>query len=87
MRRVGRHVLPGERTGAAIAAGHAPPEASLPVGFSAFPGEIFAARAAGGEGLSQPRGYNEVNQGGHFAAGEEPQILSEEVRAAFRSLR
>ena len=87
MRRVGRHVLPGERTARSNRGRPSSPGSLAPVGFSAFPGEIFAARAAGGEGLSQPRGYNEVNQGGHFAAGEEPQILSEEVRAAFRSLR
>jgi len=31
--------------------------------------------------------FNEVDKGGHFAAWEEPQPFSEEVRAAFRSLR
>ena len=31
--------------------------------------------------------FNEVGKGGHFAAWEEPQLFSEEVRAAFRSLR
>jgi hypothetical protein len=31
--------------------------------------------------------FNEVDKGGHFAAWEEPQIFSEEMRAAFRSLR
>ena len=31
--------------------------------------------------------FNEVDKGGHFAAWEEPQLFSEEVRAAFRSLR
>ena len=31
--------------------------------------------------------FNEVDRGGHFAAWEEPQLFSEEVRAAFRSLR
>jgi len=30
---------------------------------------------------------NEVDRGGHFAAWEEPQLFSEEIRAAFRSLR
>jgi hypothetical protein len=31
--------------------------------------------------------FNEVNKGGHFAAWEEPQIFSEEMRAMFASLR
>jgi pimeloyl-ACP methyl ester carboxylesterase len=31
--------------------------------------------------------FNEVDKGGHFAAWEEPQLFSEEIRAAFRSLR
>ena len=31
--------------------------------------------------------FNEVDRGGHFAAWEEPQLFSEELRAAFRSLR
>jgi pimeloyl-ACP methyl ester carboxylesterase len=31
--------------------------------------------------------WNEVGKGGHFAAWEEPQLFSEEVRAAFKSLR
>jgi pimeloyl-ACP methyl ester carboxylesterase len=31
--------------------------------------------------------FNEVDKGGHFAAWEEPELFSEEVRAGFRSLR
>jgi pimeloyl-ACP methyl ester carboxylesterase len=31
--------------------------------------------------------FNEVDKGGHFAAWEEPELFSTEVRAAFRSLR
>jgi pimeloyl-ACP methyl ester carboxylesterase len=31
--------------------------------------------------------YNEAERGGHFAAWEEPQIFTEELRASFRSLR
>ena len=31
--------------------------------------------------------FNEVDRGGHFAAWEQPELFSEEVRAAFRSLR
>jgi hypothetical protein len=31
--------------------------------------------------------FNEAERGGHFAAWEEPGLFSEEIRAAFRSLR
>jgi hypothetical protein len=31
--------------------------------------------------------YNKLNKGGHFAAWEQPQLLTEELRASFRSLR
>ena len=31
--------------------------------------------------------YHQVDRGGHFAAWEQPQLFSEEVRAGFRSLR
>jgi pimeloyl-ACP methyl ester carboxylesterase len=72
----------------AAAAGKAPPEVKLPVGYTTFPGEIFAAPRSWVE-LAYPNliYYNEVDKGGHFAAWEEPQLFSEEVRAAFRSLR
>jgi len=73
---------------AALAAGHAPPKVSIPVGFTTFPGEIFRAPRSWVE-KSYPNltYFNEVDKGGHFAAWEQPQLFSEEVRAAFRSLR
>ncbi len=73
----------------ALAAGQAPPpEVSLPVGFSTFPGEIFRAPRSWAEKVYPNLVYfNEVDRGGHFAAWEEPELFSEEVRAAFRSLR
>src|SRR5215208_3200159 len=73
---------------AALAAGQAPPEVSLPVGFTTFPGEIWRTPRSWVE-KSYPNVvyFNEVDKGGHFAAWEEPQLFSEEVRAAFRSLR
>ena len=42
-----------------------------------------------GTGLTETRlsYFNEATKGGHFAAWEEPELFSEEVRAAFRSLR
>jgi pimeloyl-ACP methyl ester carboxylesterase len=72
----------------ALAAGQAPPEVSLPVGFTTFPGEIFRAPRSWVE-RSYPNlvYFNEVDKGGHFAAWEEPELFAAELRAAFRSLR
>ena len=73
---------------AALAAGQAPPEVSLPVGFTTFPGEIWRSPRSWVEKAYPNLTYfNEVDKGGHFAAWEEPELFSEEVRAAFRSLR
>ena len=72
----------------ALAAGQAPPDVSVPTGFTTFPDEIFAAPRSWVE-QSYPRltYFNKAERGGHFAAWEEPEIFSSEVRAAFRSLR
>ena len=73
---------------AAHAAGQASPEVSLPVGFTTFPGEIFRAPRSWAEKLYPSLIYfNETDRGGHFAAWEEPQLFSEEIRAGFRPLR
>jgi pimeloyl-ACP methyl ester carboxylesterase len=73
---------------AALTGGEAPPPVSLPVGFTAFPGEIFVAPRTWVEQAYPTLVYfNKVDKGGHFAAWEEPQIFSKEMRAAFRSLR
>jgi pimeloyl-ACP methyl ester carboxylesterase len=72
----------------AAAAGQAPPEVSVPTGFTTFPGEIWRAPRSWVERSYPTLTYfNEVDRGGHFAAWEEPELLSSEVRAAFRSLR
>ena len=72
----------------ALAAGQAPPEVSLPVGFTTFPDEIFQAPRSWVE-RSYPNltYFNKAERGGHFAAWEEPELFSSEVRAAFGSLR
>jgi pimeloyl-ACP methyl ester carboxylesterase len=61
---------------------------SIPVAVSVFPGEQYEAPRSWAEraypGLIY---YNKVDKGGHFAAWEQPQLFSEEVRAGFRSLR
>jgi pimeloyl-ACP methyl ester carboxylesterase len=72
----------------ALAAGQAPPEVKLPVGFTTFPGEIFRApRSWVEKGYPHLTYFNEVDRGGHFAAWEEPELFATEIRAAFRSLR
>jgi len=72
----------------ARAAGHAPPEVKLPVGFSAFPGEIFQApRSWAEQAYPNLTYFNEAGKGGHFAAWEEPQLFATEIQAAFRPLR
>lgn len=60
----------------------------IPVGVTVFPDELYPAPRSWAErahpGLVH---FNEVAEGGHFAAWEQPQIFSEEMRATFRSLR
>jgi pimeloyl-ACP methyl ester carboxylesterase len=73
---------------AALAAGKVPPAVSLPVAFTTFPGEIFRAPRSWVEHAYPNVVYfNEVDRGGHFAAWEEPQLFSEELRAAFKTVR
>jgi pimeloyl-ACP methyl ester carboxylesterase len=72
----------------AKAAGQPPPPMTLPFGFTTFPGEIWRTPRSWLEKAYPNVSYfNEVDGGGHFAAWEEPQLFSAEVRAAFRSLR
>jgi pimeloyl-ACP methyl ester carboxylesterase len=78
----------GRTAVAAAAAGQKPPELSLPVAFTVFPGEIYQAPRSWAEKAYPNLIYfNEAARGGHFAAWEEPQLFTEELRAAFRSLR
>ena len=61
---------------------------SLPVGFTTFPGEIWRTPRSWAEKAYPNLTYfNEVDKGEHFAAWEEPELFSAEVRAAFKSLR
>jgi pimeloyl-ACP methyl ester carboxylesterase len=71
------------------AAGHPPPPVPIPVGFTTFPGEIWRTPRSWVEKAypDVPIYFNEVDKGGHFAAWEEPELFSEELRAAFRPLR
>ena len=73
---------------AALASGQPPPAVTVPVGFTTFPGEIWASPRSWVEAVYPGLAYfNEVDKGGHFAAFEEPQLFTAEVRAAFSSLR
>jgi pimeloyl-ACP methyl ester carboxylesterase len=60
----------------------------IPVGVTVFPDELYPAPRSWTE-KAYPKliHFNVVDRGGHFAAWEQPQLFSEEVRAAFRSLR
>jgi pimeloyl-ACP methyl ester carboxylesterase len=60
----------------------------VPVGVSAFPDELYTAPRSWSE-KAYPKlvYYKKHNVGGHFAAWEQPQLFSEDVRATFRSVR
>jgi pimeloyl-ACP methyl ester carboxylesterase len=73
----------------APAAGRQPlPPPAIPFGFTTFPGEIWRTPRSWVE-ASYPNVvyFNEVDKGGHFAAWEEPELFSTDLRAAFRSVR
>jgi pimeloyl-ACP methyl ester carboxylesterase len=73
---------------AALAAGKAPAPVSIPVGFTTFPGEIFRApRSWVEKAYPNVVYFNEAEKGGHFAAWEEPELFSAELRAAFKGVR
>jgi pimeloyl-ACP methyl ester carboxylesterase len=61
---------------------------SIPVAVTVFPGEQYQApRSWAEQAYPNLIYFNEVDKGGHFAAWEEPELFSAEIRAAFRSLR
>jgi pimeloyl-ACP methyl ester carboxylesterase len=78
----------GRFLAAVTASGHAPPPVTVPVGFTTFPGEIWASPRSWVETVYPGVAYfNEVDRAGHFAAWEEPELFAGEMRAAFRSVR
>jgi pimeloyl-ACP methyl ester carboxylesterase len=65
-----------------------PKGVSLPVAVSIFPGELYQVpRSWAEKAYTKLIHYNRLPVGGHFAAWEQPQLLCDEVRAGFRSLR
>jgi pimeloyl-ACP methyl ester carboxylesterase len=72
----------------AAATGKAPPAVSVPVGFTTFPDEIFRApRSWVEQGYPSLTYFHKAERGGHFAAWEEPELFTTEVRASFKELR
>jgi pimeloyl-ACP methyl ester carboxylesterase len=66
----------------------APKGVAIPTAVSAFPDEIYTApRSWTEKAYPNLLHYNRLPKGGHFAAWEQPQLFTEELRAAFRSLR
>ncbi|AXF08328.1 multidrug MFS transporter [Paraburkholderia graminis] len=66
----------------------APKHVAIPVAVSVFPDEIYAApQSWTAKAYPQLIHYNRLPKGGHFAAWEQPQVFSEELRVSFRSLR
>ena len=65
-----------------------PKGVSVPTAVSVFPDELYHTPRSWSE-RAYPKliHYNQLDKGGHFAAWEQPGLLSEEVRAGFRSLR
>ena len=65
-----------------------PKNVAIPVAVSAFPDEIYAAPRSWTE-RAYPKliHYNKLPKGGHFAAWEQPELFTSELRAAFQSLR
>ncbi|HEU5165044.1 MAG TPA: alpha/beta hydrolase, partial [Chitinophagaceae bacterium] len=60
----------------------------IPVAVSAFPDELYQCPKSWAEkAYSKLLYYNKIEKGGHFAAWEQPEIFTREMRAAFKSLR
>jgi pimeloyl-ACP methyl ester carboxylesterase len=71
-----------------LAAAQKTAEISLPVAITVFPGEVYRAPETWARRAYHNLIYfNEVGKGGHFAAWEQPELFSAELRKAFRPLR
>ena len=66
----------------------APKNVAIPVAVSVFPDELYAAPRSWVE-KAYPKliHFNRLPKGGHFAAWEQPELLTQELRVGFRSLR
>jgi pimeloyl-ACP methyl ester carboxylesterase len=78
----------GARGSVIVAAAQKTAEISLPVAITVFPEDVYRAPETWARRAYRNLIYfNEVDKGGHFAAWEQPELFSAELRAAFRSLR
>jgi pimeloyl-ACP methyl ester carboxylesterase len=84
----GRLYWENHGTSPTSAAGEKTAEIKVPVGVTVFPEDVYRAPESWAKRAYPNLTYfHEVDQGGHFAAWEQPHLFSEEIRAAFRSLR
>jgi pimeloyl-ACP methyl ester carboxylesterase len=78
----------GARGSVIVAAAQKTGEISLPVAITVFPGDVYRAPETWARRAYRNLIYfHEVDKGGHFAAWEQPELFSAELRAAFRPLR
>jgi pimeloyl-ACP methyl ester carboxylesterase len=78
----------GARGSVIVAAAQKTAEIALPVAITVFPEDIYRAPETWARRAYRNLIYfNEVDRGGHFAAWEQPELFSAELRAAFRPLR
>jgi len=78
----------GGRGSVIVAAAQKTAEISLPVAITVFPDDVYRAPETWARRAYRNLTYfHEVDKGGHFAAWEQPELFSAELRAAFRSLR
>jgi pimeloyl-ACP methyl ester carboxylesterase len=78
----------GARGSVIVAAAQRTAEISLPVAITVFPDDVYRPPETWARRAYRNLSYfNEVDKGGHFAAWEQPELFSAELRAAFRALR
>jgi pimeloyl-ACP methyl ester carboxylesterase len=78
----------GARGSVIVAAAQKTAEISLPVAITVYPDDVYRAPETWARRAYRNLVYfREVNKGGHFAAWEQPELFSAELRAAFKSLR
>ncbi|MGE5853550.1 MAG: epoxide hydrolase family protein [Deltaproteobacteria bacterium] len=78
----------GARGSVIVAAAQKTDEISLPVAITVFPDDVYRAPETWARRAYRNLVYfHEVDRGGHFAAWEQPELFSAELRAAFRPLR
>jgi len=78
----------GARGSVIVAAAQKTADISLPVAITVFPDDVYRAPETWARRAYRNLVYfHEVDKGGHFAAWEQPELFSAELRAAFRSLR